>query len=181
MSNRRTLVAQVCLWLFVSLLALQIGAGAYETRVVVPVWTGSPPESVWGWNADPRYALRPFERFWIFATPALAASAVALVVASWKTRSAQRVWVLASCALTLLLVAATYAYFVPAQFELLARRAEGLSGEEVSAKVERWLLLHRLRAPFYLAAWLMSLRALSLSPNRRDSEPGIKQDGQDER
>ncbi|HEV2761370.1 MAG TPA: anthrone oxygenase family protein, partial [Pyrinomonadaceae bacterium] len=154
MSNRRTLVTQVCLWLFVSLLALQLGAGAYETRVVVPLWTGAPPESVWGWNADARYALRPFERFWIFATPPLAASALACIVASWKTRTAQRRWVLASCALTLLLVAATYAYFVPVQFELLSRRAEGLSGEEVTAKAERWLLLHRLRAPFYLTAWL---------------------------
>ena len=162
--NRRTLVAQVCLWLFVTLLGLQIGAGAYETRVVVPVWSGAPPGSVWDWNQTPQYALRPFERFWIFATPALAVSASATLFASWKTRPARRRWVLASCALTLLLVAATYAYFVPAQFELLARRAEGLTAAEVTAKVERWLLLHRLRAPFYLAAWLMSLRALSLSP-----------------
>ncbi|HEV2764361.1 MAG TPA: DUF1772 domain-containing protein, partial [Pyrinomonadaceae bacterium] len=131
---------------------------------VVPLWTGAPPASVWGWNRDPQYALRAFERFWIYATPALAASAVATVVASWETRSRQRAWVLGACALTLLLVAATYAYFVPAQFELLARRAEGLSAAEVTAKTERWLLLHRLRAPFYVAAWLMSLRALSLSP-----------------
>lgn len=167
----RALVARLCLWLFVTLLGVQIGAGAYETRVVVPLWSGSPPESVLGWNADARYALRPFERFWIFATPALAASAVAAVLAARRSRApAHRRWLVASCALTLALVAATYLYFVPAHHELLARRAAGLSGAEITARVNRWLTLHALRAPFYLAAWLMALRALTLAP--RGGEDG---------
>jgi hypothetical protein len=157
------------LWLFVTLLAVQIGAGAYETRVVVPLWSGSPPESVWGWNESPRHALRAFERFWIFATPALAASAAAAVAFGWRSRPAHRRWLVASCALTLALIVVTYAYFVPAHQELLAPRAAGLSGEEIKAKVDRWLTLHALRAPFYLAAWLMALRAVSVAPGDEEA------------
>ena len=162
--GRRDVLASACLWLFVTLLAVQLGAGAYETRVVVPLWSGSPPESVWGWNEDARYAIRPFERFWIFATPALAASAAAALALGWRSRPAHRRWLVAACALTFALVITTYAYFVPAHHELLARRASGLTADEITSKVNRWLTLHALRAPFYLAAWLMALRALSVAP-----------------
>jgi hypothetical protein len=43
---RQFSVSQLFLWLFIIVLGIEIGAGLYETLVVLPLWTASPPESV---------------------------------------------------------------------------------------------------------------------------------------
>ena len=60
----RKLLAEVSLWVFVVALSLQTGAGLYEMRVVTPLWSGAPPASVRGWNAEARYAVEPRAKFW---------------------------------------------------------------------------------------------------------------------
>ena len=45
----RLRLAQITLWCFVIFLSIEVGAGLYETRVIVPRWSASPPHSVWEW------------------------------------------------------------------------------------------------------------------------------------
>jgi hypothetical protein len=61
-------LADLALWALVLALGLQTGAGIYETRVLVPLWSASPPESVAAFFAQP---MRPDSgrRLWIFLTP----------------------------------------------------------------------------------------------------------------
>ena len=48
------------LWLFIIFLGTAFGAGFYESRVVVPMWTSDPPASL----ASPDSG----HRFWAFVT-----------------------------------------------------------------------------------------------------------------
>ena len=58
----------IALWLLVISLGIQTGAGLFETRVLVPLWASSPPQSVLAYLA---VTIRPDSghRLWIFLTP----------------------------------------------------------------------------------------------------------------
>ena len=72
---RQFSIAQLFLWLFVIVLGVEIGGGLYETLVVMPLWSLSPPDSVVAYHqhnvAYPQLALNAGGRFWMFNTPAL--------------------------------------------------------------------------------------------------------------
>jgi hypothetical protein len=44
--------SEALLWLFVINLGIALGAGLYESRIVVPQWIGSSRDAVRRWNAD---------------------------------------------------------------------------------------------------------------------------------
>lgn len=163
--TRRTLIARALLWLFVILMGIELGAGLYESRVVVPLWAGAPPESVWELSdlmrSHPQYMMNAGLRFWRFTTPPLGLLAVANLVAGWGDRGGHRKWLLASAAAVIVLVAVTFIYFVPALGELFESRRLGLSGEEVARGARLWATLNWARAAVYLLAWLAALRALT--------------------
>ena len=54
-------IAQIFLWLFVIALGITLGAGLYETMVVMPLWDTTPPGSVIAYHqhnvANPQFAL----------------------------------------------------------------------------------------------------------------------------
>src|SRR5919206_630561 len=91
---------RIFLWLYLLLFGIQLGAGLYETLVVVPLWSASPPQSVWGWNAlreaNPKLAIDSGRRFWIFVTPAVGLLSVAALLTGWQTRPEHRAWLLAA-------------------------------------------------------------------------------------
>lgn len=162
----KRLLAEVTLWLFVVALSLQTGAGLYELRVVTPLWSGSPPASVRGWNAEARYAVEPRAKFWRYCTPAVGLAAALALVFGLSESGRRRKWVVASSAVVVVLVFVTYVYFAPTLAGLLERRGEGLSDEQVTERVGSWLLLSSLRAAAYAAAWLAALKALSTPGSR---------------
>lgn len=73
--SRRTRISQLFLRLFVTFLSFEAGAGLYETRVLIPLWSASPPETVRNW--DSTLTSRSRQRFWKLIHPALILSAVA--------------------------------------------------------------------------------------------------------
>lgn len=162
----RKLVAEVSLWLFVVALSLQMGAGLYEMRVVTPLWSGEPPASVRGWNADGRYAVEPRAKFWRYCTAAVGLTAALALAFGWAEGGRRRKWVVVSAVTVILLVFVTYVYFAPSLAELLERRGAGLSDEQITERVSSWLWLSRVRAAAYVLAWLAALKALSVSESR---------------
>lgn len=161
--TRRTRISRFFLWLFVTFLSLEAGAGLYETRVLIPLWSASPPETVRGWDSTLTVGSR--ERFWKLLHPALIFSAVATLVAGWGTPREHRRWLLASTMASLIVEVASLAYFVPTLVELLVERGEGLGDEEVSKKADTWVKLNGARAALGTAGFLAALRALSTPPS----------------
>jgi hypothetical protein len=154
-------VGWILLWLLVIAIGIEIGAGIYEARVLVPLWSSSPPESLIAYQSQ-SMPPDPGRKFWIFATPLVGLLSLANLFPAWRSTGARRRWWLLGAGLSLLVVIATFAYFVPTLIKL--QRAAVLPGDEVIALITWWVRLNWLRAVVFFIGWLAVLRALSFGP-----------------
>jgi hypothetical protein len=161
-------IAQICLWLFVIALGIELGGGLYETLVVMPLWIGSPPDSVTAYYqhnaANPQFALNAGGRFWMFFTPLAGLTALATLLSGLKTRPEHRKWRIAGASLALVVVVCTFVWFVPNIIQLTGKNVLTMSADEVASLTNWWVRLNWVRAVVYAAAWLAALRALSIPP-----------------
>jgi hypothetical protein len=162
---RQFSAAQLFLWLFVIVLGIEIGAGLYETLVVLPLWTLSPPESVISYYqhnmANPQFALNAGGRFWIVNTPLVGLMSIAALLSGLKTRPEHRKWRVIATVLALVVVAATFAWFVP-KIMILAKGGAGLNGQQITSLTNWWVNLNWVRVVLYSAGWLAGLRAMTI-------------------
>jgi hypothetical protein len=147
---------RILLWLLVVVLGVEIGGGIYEARVLVPLWSSSPPESLVAYNLQ---SLRPNPglAFWMFSTPLTGLLALVNLVAGWRSVGRLRRWWLGGAAATVTMVAVTFIYFVPELNVFDALRDGGAT--ELASRVDRWTTLNWARAIVYIAAWLSLLHA----------------------
>ena|SRR5436190_13055937 len=138
---------------------------------MIPRWAAAPPASVWELQhleqIYPQFATNGAQFFLVF-TPALGLLALLTFGACLTTRGAHRSWVLTSTLLVIVIVVATFVYYVP---NLIAIRAgaPGLNGPQVVSLVHNWTALNWARFVLLSAAWLCALRALTLSPAASNS------------
>src|SRR5689334_17907533 len=155
---------RISLWLFIVLLSIQLGAGLYETLVVVPLWSASPPQSVWGWNAlrnaHPQFAIDSGRRFWIFITPTVGLLSLAALLTGWRAPWEHRKWLLAATLTAFMMVVITFLYFVPSLIELMKARPNDVNAGQIAGKARLWVMLNWVRVLALIAAWLCGLRAL---------------------
>ena len=85
-------MALLTLWLFVITLGLDLGAGLYEARIVVPLWAGGVPETLAAGNPYGRVAIDAGIRFWAHMTSATALFAILALVFGFRTPAAPRAW-----------------------------------------------------------------------------------------
>jgi len=165
------MIGQIFLWLFVIVLGVEMGAGLYETLVVVPVWASNVPDSVIAYyrhnTADPQLALTPGLRFWIFNTPLLGLVSIAALLSGLRTSPEHRKWRIAGTGLSIILVAATFAWFVPNIIKLGSADVLTMSREEVASTANAWVNLNWVRVMAGSLAWLAGLRAFSISSKER--------------
>jgi hypothetical protein len=158
-------IAQLFLWLFVIVLGVEIGAGLYETLVVMPLWSLSPPDSVVAYHqhnvAYPQLALNAGGRFWMFNTPLLGLMAIAALISGLKTRPEHRKWRVAATVLALIVVVFTFAWFVP-KIMILGQGGAGLNAEQIISLTNWWVRLNWVRVVLYSAGWLAGLRAMTI-------------------
>ena len=149
-------VSYLLLWLLVVAVGIEIGAGLYEARVLVPLWSSAPPESLIHYNLQ---TLRPMpgQRFWIVSTPLVGLLGLANLVVGWRSTAARRRWWLLGAGGVVVMVVITFVYFVPALMGFEAVRA-GADGS-LAASVNRWVILNWIRAAIYMASWLCLLHA----------------------
>jgi len=166
--TERSSIAQLLLRIFVVALGVEIGAGLYETLVVLPLWSAAPPESVTAYHrhlvANPQFALNAGGRFWMFATPFVGVTALAALLSGWRTRPEHRKWRIAGAILALIVVGSTFAWFVPNIMRLHSPQVLAMSAEEVASVTNWWVRLNWVRVVIYSAGWLAALRALSIPP-----------------
>jgi len=142
------------LWLFIIFLGIAFGAGLYESRVVVPMWTSDPPASL----ASPDSG----RRFWAFVTTGpLTLLTVANLVAALRTQGPARGWWLTAAIVTLVERAATFGYFIPTIIRL--QRKPTLTQTAVRTALARWVRLNYVRNTLTLVAWIAALKVLAMS------------------
>lgn len=158
-------LSAVLLWLFVINLGIALGAGLYESRIVVPDWIHTAASSP-AWNADAARADNTGVRFWVAITtvPLTLLTLVNLFVA-WQAPIGLRRWWLGTATTALVERALTLGYFVPTMVRLM--QAEN-SPEAVSSAI-RWAQLNNLRHFLVLAALLAALKTFSRLYTHRGS------------
>ena len=158
-------IAHIFLWIFVVALGIELGAGLYETFVVMPVWVSSPPDSVIAFYrlnaANPQFALNAGGRFWMVATPLVGLLAIATLLSGLRTRPPHRKWRIAGTSLALVVVVSTFAWFVP-NIKILGQGGAGLSADQITNLTNWWVRLNWVRVVLYSAGWLAGLRAMTL-------------------
>ena len=158
-------ISKITLWVFVVLLGIEIGAGLYEAIVVIPMWMGGAPDSVTKYfdlyAANPQFALRAGEKFWMFFTPSVGLLAIATFLTSFKTSEQHRKWRLMGSGLSIIIVAATFAWFVPNILRLTFDVAN-MSADAIATTAKWWVNLNYVRCVLAVTAWLCTLRALSI-------------------
>ena len=155
-------MTRIALWLFVIALALDLGAGVYEARIVVPLWAAGVPATLAAGNPYGRVAIDAGMRFWAYVTSGVALLAVLALVLGFRAPAPQRVWQISAAVLELCVVAMTLLYFRPTLVRLFMGHGAGLPVGAVQSTVDRWVLLSRVRIVVSAAAWLAALRALAI-------------------
>ena len=97
-----------------------IGAGLYESRIAVPQWLSSSPESGHHWNAAAARQANVGLRFWVYVTTVpLTFLTLASLVAVWWTPDGVRLWWLVAVVAALVDRVMTFAYFIPTMLKLM--------------------------------------------------------------
>ncbi|PYZ96411.1 DUF1772 domain-containing protein [Alteribacter lacisalsi] len=142
---------EVLLWLFVINLGIGVGAGLYESALVVPEYPGTDPAS---WTNTGL-------AFWVYVTTVpLTLLTMANAFAAWKTRGPRRKWFIGAVLIVLLERIFTFSYFIPTMAGLMG--TAGISQQEVDQILEQWMFLNHFRHVLSAAGFLAALKALTL-------------------
>lgn len=159
-------VSKVLLWLFVINLGVAFGAGLYESRIVVPQWIISLPDSTYRWNAEAARQANTGLNFWVYVTTVpLTLLTLANLVAAWRARGALRHWWMGAALAAVADRIFTFSYFIPTMLKLTQDRA--LPESEAVALALQWQNLNHVRHAIILIAWLAALKTFSLLYERR--------------
>jgi hypothetical protein len=160
--------ATVLLWLLVINLGIALGAGLYESRIVVPDWLVV--DAARQWNPEAARHDDTGRRFWVAVTTVpLTLLTLANLVAAWRAPRRLRRWWIITAAIALVERVLTLGYFVPTMVRLM--RAE--STQETLSTALQWVQLNHLRHAIVFAALLGALRTFSLLYSR---SPGLSED-----
>ena len=151
----------IILWLLNVNLGIALGAGLYESRIVIPQWLITQPGSGDRWNPKAAREADVGLRFWVYVTTVpLTLLTVASLIAAWWAPEPVRFWWLLACAVVLVERVMTFTYFIPTMITLM--REGALSDSAAAAKARQWSTLGYVRHAATLFAWLAALVALSL-------------------
>jgi len=151
-------IADLALWALAVALGIQTGAAIYEVRVIVPLWSGAPPESVTTFLTQP-LSPDPGRRLWMILTPLTSVITVINLFYATTTTGLNRAWWLGGSIGALGVLIVTFAYFVPVLLSL--PRIAALPREDAIRKVRVWRTLNYFRAVILGCSWLAVLKAFS--------------------
>lgn len=154
-------LAPALIWLLVIFLGITVGAGLYEARVVVPVWSTTPPET---W-------INTGTAFWaLVSTGPLTLIVLVSLIAVWWFDGPARAWWLGALGIVLVERIVTFTYFIPTMIWL---QQQGGMSPEVSSTLATWSFINHGRHVLTISAWLLSLKALSLLSTARHTSGNL--------
>jgi hypothetical protein len=155
-------MSRLALGLFVMALGLYLGAGLYETRVVVPFWSSGIPDSLAAGSPLAQVAVAAGKGFWSIVTPAMGLFALLSLGFAFRAPQPRLAWQVAASVLALCAFTMTLAYFKPTAIRLFTSHGAGLSEAALATTVRRWVGWNRVRVGVSVAAMGAGLRALML-------------------
>jgi hypothetical protein len=154
-------IPDILLWLFVINLGIALGAGLYETRIILPQWFIKSPEIGFQVNGKAMNETDTGRKFWgMVTTIPLTLLTIANLVVALQSNGQRHNWWLAGSLIILVERIGTFAFFIPTAIKLM--RAETLSQSKVTSSVSTWIQLNYVRNGLTLLGWILALRALSM-------------------
>jgi hypothetical protein len=146
------------LWYSIFAWGTWFGGTLYQMLVIVPMWSSSPPESVYAFFLGTEYNRTIFH---FFGPPFMAARVIPVVVAlmlAWHLpRHRTPLGIAALCLVATLVFTLTYIYPINA---ILFEQAGGdRSATEIAEMVRTWIWADRLRFAVGVVAFVAILRA----------------------
>ncbi len=159
-------MSALLLSLFIINLGISLGAGVYESRIVVPQWLVRSSDGRTHWNVAAAVAANVGLRFWVYVTTVpLTILTFANLFAALQAVGPARNWWLTAVIAAALDRASTFGYFVPTMLRLT--RPDGPTGDDAARLATKWAQLDYIRHGLTLAALVSALFALMLL-----TEPG---------
>jgi hypothetical protein len=147
--------------LFIINLGIALGAGLYESRIVVPQWLVRSSDGRTHWNAAAAVAANVGLRFWVYVTTVpLTLLTIANLFAALQAAGPVRSWWLTAVIAAALDRASTFGYFIPTMLRLT--RPDGPTGADAARLATRWAQLDYVRHGLTLLALAAALCALTL-------------------
>jgi hypothetical protein len=154
-------MSALLLSLFIINLGIALGAGVYESRIVVPQWLNRSSDGWTQWNAAAAVAANVGLRFWVYVTTVpLTLLTFANLFAALQAVGPARNWWLTAVIAAAMDRASTFLYFIPIMLRLT--RPDGPTGTDAARLATKWAQLDYVRHGLTLAALVAALCALTL-------------------
>lgn len=164
--NLRHRILNGLLWYSVLAWGTWFGGTLYQMLVIVPMWSASPPESVYSFFLGTDYNRTIFH---FFGPPFMVARVVPIFIAlalAWnlpRHRAALGIAVL--CLIATIFF--TFAYIYPINAVLFTQAGADLSGADIAELVRNWIWADRLRFAVGVVALVALLQAFRLPPGSK--------------
>jgi hypothetical protein len=157
-----TTAQQILLCAFIFSVAMGIGGGVYETRVVYPNWAKEPTPNGLGERLVSSGQAGAGRRYWPLVSPTSALLAILNAFFAWhQTGLVRTLWLMSSVSIILKSVG-TYGYFVPTFIRRIAK-PETMDTTALRRVVRTWTSLSPWRVLVETFAWITGIWALLLS------------------
>ena len=150
------LIPFLCLFLWVVNLGIAVGAGLYETLMMLPLWFPHHRGEPLTVNSRIMREIDPGRRFWgmITTLPLTLLTLLNLYFALHESGPQRRPW-LAASALVMVERIMTFSFFIPVALKFMNSKTP--AAPNVRKLVSTWISLNRVRNLLILAAWLSAL------------------------
>jgi hypothetical protein len=152
----RKVVAQWSLVLLCFSMAAAIGGGFYESVVLTPLWSKSPPSSFW--MIQPGTGV-PLQRFWIPVHVAITLLIILALVTTWRDMTVRRLLLVALLSYIVMRLWSGL-FFIPEMLAFQKVPLDSIPSVELLARVSRWTFWTWFREPLDILSFLCSLLAL---------------------
>jgi len=139
--------AEVSLLITTFFYFLMNGAGIFETAVVIPKWSASPPESLHLLKG--KYGL-DLKVFWIVVHSIHELTFIVAIIACWKLEFFRN-WLLILFVIHFLVRAWTLLYFAPNIIDFQKIANEGSRAPDLLQRTTQWRKLNYLRTGLFVA------------------------------
>lgn len=154
-------IRRILLWFFVVNLGIALGAGLYESRIMLPLWLTYSPELGYQWDAEAVRQANTGLRFWVFAsTVPLTLLTIANLIFAWQADGTTGRWWLLTAVVALLERVFTFSYFIPTMIKLM--RDEIVPESKAVYIAMEWESMNYIRHALTLAAWFAGMKTLTL-------------------
>lgn len=145
-------VSRAEIWLLITTLLYFImnGAQLFETAVIVPKWTASPPESFQLFRG--KYGL-DFKRFWIVFHSIHEITFILALIFCWQLEPVRN-WLLVLFVIHLAVRVWTLLYFAPTIIEFQKRANTTEYGTQLLSRTTRWRNMNYVRVGLFMAVSL---------------------------